>query len=360
MKRDPEIALVTGVANRVLARRLLSRWLEQNGTREARVLAEGLDDRGVDKLLASFPAKARARIRVLDGKAASMDLGLSGAEFTALAEEVTLIVHAGTNSRPGIDEDSAKRVNRESTREIIELASNAKSLSRIVLVSSVTVSGLRSGYVLEDELDLEAPPRNHAEKTLRAAERLLRRTKFPLVVLRPGLLVGDSKTGETDEDDSLLELVRFMLDEPPEMRLPIPVRGDVPVHLLPVDFAAEACAHLIEDERAVGKTLHVVDPDPLNAERVLELLARAVGRRFPRSILPTSLTSLLLRAPMGRVVPWPTAFLDQLATEVVYDDHNARALLAGSGLECPALETYVRAVVRAARDSEDDRGTAAR
>lgn len=355
MSKKQEIALVTGVTHRVIARRLLAHWLDRDASREARIVSEGLDEKRIAAMLEGFAPKHRARIRVLEGRASSMDLGLAGTEFRALAEEVTHILHAGTSSRPGIDEDSARRANKESTREVIELASNAKNLSRIVLVSSVTVSGLRSGYVLEDELETSHNPRNHAERTLRSAEHLLRRSKHPLIVLRPGILVGDARTGETDDDDSLLELVRFMLDEPPEMRLPIPVRGDVPVHLLPVDFAAQACAHLIEDDRALGRTLHVVDPDPLNAERVLELLARAVGRRFPRSLLPTALTSLLLRAPMGRVVPWPTAFLDQLATEVVYDDHNARSLLAGSGLECPALETYVRAVVRAAKDGDEDR-----
>lgn len=354
-----EIALVTGAVDRVLARGMLERWLLRREGREARVLAEGLDERRVAAVLERLPAKARARVTVLEGRASSMDLGLSGAEFRALAGEVTHILHAGTTSRPGVDADTARRANRDATREVVELADNAPRLARVVLVSSATVSGMRSGYVLEDELDASVPARNHAEKTLREAERLLRRSKHPLIVLRPGILVGDARTGETDDDDALLELVRFMLEEPPEMRLPIPIRGDVPVHLLPADFAAAACAHLADDDRALGKTLHVVDPDPLNAERVLELVARAVGRRFPRSLLPTSLTSLLLRAPVGRVVPWPTAFLDQLATEVVYDDHHARALLAGSGLECPALESYVRALVRVAREGDDDRDRAA-
>ncbi len=353
MKRDPDIALVTGVTDRVLARQMLARWLEKDGTREARVLTEGADEKRVTSLLAGFTPKVRGRVRFLEGRAASMDLGLAGKEFTALAAEVTHILHAGTTSRPGVSEDEARHANKDATREVIELATLAPNLVSVVLISSATVSGLRSGYVLEEELEVRHAARNHAERTLRDAERLLRRAKLPVVILRPGILVGDARTGESDEEDALLELVRFMLDEPPEMRLPIPVRGDLPVHLLPVDFAAAACAHLAEDPRAIGRTLHVVDPDPLNAERVLELVARAVGRRFPRSLLPTALTSLLLRAPMGRVVPWPTSFLDQLATEVVYDDHHARAMLAGTGLECPALESYVRSIVRAARESDD-------
>jgi hypothetical protein len=48
----------------------------------------------------------------------------------------------------------------------------------------------------------------------------------------------------------------------------------------------------------------------------------------------------------------PSPFLDQLETEVVYDDHHARALLAGSGLTCPAFEDYVTTLVRFAREQQ--------
>jgi hypothetical protein len=45
------------------------------------------------------------------------------------------------------------------------------------------------------------------------------------------------------------------------------------------------------------------------------------------------------------------AFLDQLKTDVIYDDRNARELLTGTGVLCPDLESYVDTMVaRAQRD----------
>ena len=45
------------------------------------------------------------------------------------------------------------------------------------------------------------------------------------------------------------------------------------------------------------------------------------------------------------------AFLDHLKTDVIYDDRNTRELLAGAGISCPALESYVDSMVARARQA---------
>jgi hypothetical protein len=59
-----------------------------------------------------------------------------------------------------------------------------------------------------------------------------------------------------------------------------------------------------------------------------------------------------MRAPgLQRFQNTTRAFLDHLKTDVIYDDRNARELLAGTGIQCPELESYVDAMVaRAQRD----------
>jgi hypothetical protein len=57
-----------------------------------------------------------------------------------------------------------------------------------------------------------------------------------------------------------------------------------------------------------------------------------------------------MRAPgMQRFRNTTRAFLDQLKTDVIYDDRNAREALAGSGILCPALESYVDTMVARAK-----------
>jgi hypothetical protein len=65
-----------------------------------------------------------------------------------------------------------------------------------------------------------------------------------------------------------------------------------------------------------------------------------------------NLATALMRAPgLQRFRSTTRAFLDQLKTDVIYDDRNTRELLAGTGILCPDLESYVDTMVaRAQRD----------
>jgi hypothetical protein len=101
------------------------------------------------------------------------------------------------------------------------------------------------------------------------------------------------------------------------------------------------------DPRARGRTFHLVDPQPLPARRVFELVARAGGRRGPRGSIPANIAKALLRAPgLDRIAKSPRAFLETLTTSVSYDARNTEELLAELGVPgCPPLESYVEKLV---------------
>ncbi|MDH3655420.1 MAG: hypothetical protein OEN21_14210 [Myxococcales bacterium] len=60
-----------------------------------------------------------------------------------------------------------------------------------------------------------------------------------------------------------------------------------------------------------------------------------------------------MRAPgTQRLANTTRAFLDHLKTDVIYDDRNTRELLAGTGISCLDLGSYVDVMVaRAQQDS---------
>jgi hypothetical protein len=96
----------------------------------------------------------------------------------------------------------------------------------------------------------------------------------------------------------------------------------------------------------VGKTFHLVDPAPLSARRVFELVALAGGRRMPRGFIPANLTKALLRTPgLERFAKSPRALLETLGTDVTYDHANADEILEGSEIRCPPFESYVDRLV---------------
>lgn len=347
MSRD-DLVLLTGYPS-LVARAVCAELLSSDpATRVTAIvrrkfLAEARESRE------HMPAERRKRLRFLEGDAAAIDLGLSGAEWKALARDVTRIQHCAQVTYLGVDRRTAEHLNVDGTMEILELARACDALECLVLHSTAQVSGNRRGVVLEDELEAGQGFRSVVEETKARAEKLARAAmdQLPIVVVRPSTIVGDSKTGEVDRFDGPYLLVLLVVTSPPELALPLPGRGDEPLNLVPIDWVARASVALGRAPEAIGKTFHLVDPDPPSARRVFELVARAGGRRGPRGSIPASLAKALLRAPgLDRIAKSPRAFLETLTTPVTYDTRNTSALLPGLGVEpCPAFESYVDRLV---------------
>lgn len=358
MSPSGKVALVTGFPTSFLARRVLRRLLTEDPRLQVRCVVLQKYAEAARAEIEKLDARARARVTVLEGDTAAMDLGLSGAELNALAAEIDVIHHCAAITYLGVEDAVAEQVNVGGAREVLELADAAVHLERLVLWSTALVSGGRRGYVLEDELDAPTGFRNAIEETRFRAERLVRRasTRIPTTILRPSIVVGDSATGEIDRFEGPYLLVLLMLSSPVDLRMPMPGRGDTPLNLVPVDYVVEAGCTIAADVRSVGRTFHLVDPRPHTARRVFELIARAAGRPVPRGFVPTNLATALLRTPgLEKFAHIPRAFLEQLATEVVYDDRNTREILAGRGIECPPFESYVDTLVQYVREQQQER-----
>jgi thioester reductase-like protein len=363
-----EVVLLTGFPS-FYARRICEGLLDGTRTFVHAVVPGELAEEAGDALDV-LPLEQRSRVNLLEGDAASMDLGLSGAEWKSLAAEVDRIHHAAHVAYLGVERKTAERVNVGGTREIVELARACDGLKALVCHSTAHVSGDRRGVVLEEDLDKGQAFRSAVEETRALAEKLVRAAMapnghgraIPAVVLRPSVIVGDSQTGEVDRFDGVYLLILLIVTSPPDFALPLPGRGDAPLDIVPIDYVARAATVIGKDPRAVGRTVHLVDPAPLTVKRVFELVAAAGGRRAPRGFIPANLTKALLRTPgLERFAKSPRALLDTLATPVTYDGTNAAELLAGTDLRCPPFESYVERLVdyvkvrlreRRARDEE--------
>jgi thioester reductase-like protein len=347
-----EVVLLTGFPS-FRGRRMCEEILREDGPR-AFVHAVVHPKLAADAAAAldALPLDARRRVHVIEGDAAAMDLGLSGAELRGLGREVDRIHHCVQVSYLGADRATAEHVNVGAAREVIEVARVCEHLKCLVVHSSASVSGDRSGVVREDDLDRGQHFRNPIEETLAEAERIYRRAMVakkkpvPIAVLRPSIVVGDSMHGDVDRLEGPYLLILLMLTAPPDFAMPIPGRADVPINVVPVDFVTKAAAHIGRDPRAPGRTFHLVDPHPLPSHKLVELVARAGGRRVPTGFVPANLARALLRAPgIERIAKSPRAFLEAMVVPVTYDHTNADELLQNTGITCPPLETYVDRLV---------------
>jgi dephospho-CoA kinase len=341
---DGEIALVTGFPA-FTARRMIARLLAGDPpVDKVFVLAQ-------ERFAADAAALVRgdARAEVLVGDVCAMDLGLSSIEYRALVKEVTWIHHLAGIYFMGTDDDTARRVNVGGTRAILELARDAARLERVVHWSTAMVSGDRRGTIYEEDLDAGQKFHNTYERTKYESELLARAAtrRLPITIVRPGVIVGDSRTGEIDKLDGPYYLMVLIATNQSSLRLPILGRGDAPLHLVPIDYVVEAAWHVARAPDAAGKTFHLVDPNPMTARAVFEGVAEHANTEKPRGHIPRPLARAVLRTPgLARLGKGPLAFLDMLDHAVHYDQTNTARALAGTTVRCPELADYLPVLVR--------------
>jgi thioester reductase-like protein len=283
------------------------------------------------------------------GDVVLMDLGLSGPEVRKLLRDVEIIYHLASIPPRSHRAQQLQQINVDGTRSIVELALGADRLKRFVFLSTAFVSGDRRGVVLEEELERGQSFRTSFERTKYEAERKVRRASadMPVSIFRPSLVVGDTRTGQFDTKDDPYHMMLAFLNVPFDIPIPLPGRGDYPLHLVPVDYVVRAMAHISRDPRGVGRTFHLTDPNPLPAARVLDLIADAANRKRPRGSIPAGVAKRLLKIPglSNRAGAPPSSVVDWFNQLVIYNTTNTLELLSGTDLRCPPFESYVANLV---------------
>ncbi len=285
-----------------------------------------------------------ARVEIISGDIVDMHLGLAGPEYQGLVDETTHIFHLAAISYLGMPHDAAHKVNVDGTRAVLELGRECKSLERFVHFSTCYVSGDRIGVIAEDELEQGQGFRNAYEETKYEAERLVNRARkhFPVTIIRPSTVVGDSETGEIDRFEGPYYLGMLLVLSPLVLPLPLPGNGVAPLNVVPVDFVVEATWVLAQKPEASGKTVHLVDPNPMSARRVYELIAERANKKLPRFSLSARAADLFLRIPGVEKLTRPQRAAIQYVNHLVlYNCHTALELLDGTGVRCPPLQTYL-------------------
>ena len=345
-------ALVTGFPG-FIGRRLVRRLLDDHPDLRVVCLVEA---RMADT--ARGVASGEDRVEVLTGDIAQRRLALSGAEWDRLTGEVTHVFHLAAIYDLAVPVEVAQKVNVEGTGNVLEFCLAAKGLERHAYVSTAYVAGDRHGVVYEHELVMGQGWKNHYEATKFQAEVWVRETlgRVPTTILRPAIVVGDSRTGETDKFDGPYYILRTISAM---ARLGRPVaqfgKADATFNVVPVDFVVGAIATAAFDPACEGETLHLVDPDPVPSRELVALLSREYGGRDPQWRVAPKLAAASLR-----VKPVKQAFGGTPKESIVYLNHavhfdtrRAVDLLTPHGLKPPPFASYVEPMVGYFKANED-------
>lgn len=289
-----------------------------------------------------------SNFRILEGDITRPDLGLSTPDLLMARDETTILFHLAAIYDLAVTRDTAMRVNVEGTRSVNRFAQGLSRLQRYHYVSTCYVAGLRQGRILETELKHEAGFRNYYEETKYLAEVEVDALKaeLPITIHRPSVVCGDSHTGETAKYDGIYYLIIYLLKAPRLLsRFNIGNR-EVSLNLVPVDFVVEGMTALAQDERAVGKTVQLADPNPLTTQELCDNIARVLTGHGSAIRIPPPLVRMSLNLPLSpRITGLPYSGVPYFFLDQTYDSTQARELLESHGVRCPSFPAYVKALV---------------
>ncbi|MEX2108443.1 MAG: SDR family oxidoreductase [Solirubrobacterales bacterium] len=346
---------VTG-ATGFIGRNLVERLLQREGTVYALVRA---GSRGrLEELRTAWGADG-ARIVPIAGDLSQPGLGVSEEDMLTLRGEVDHFFHLAAIYDMGAKAEAQEVANVEGTRHAVELA-GAIEAGCFHQISSIAAAGLYKGVWREDMFEEAENLDVHPYfRTKHESERVVREEcGRPWRVYRPGVVVGDSRTGEIDKVDGpyyVFKLLQQMRRVLPGWLPAVGVEGGE-INIVPVDYVADAIDHIAHQPGLDGQAFHLTDPNPKTAGEMINLFAKVADA--PQAALrlgsdvtdpATNLvrTGLRLFPPAKRVanaalgqLGIPPGMLTYVNYPTSFDSTEAQRALQGSGIEVPPLESY--------------------
>lgn len=227
---------------------------------------------------------------VLEGNITEPDLGLDARGMRWVAENCDTLMHnaASLEFVSTSPESEPWRSNVRGTRYMLDLCRNAR-IRKLHHVSTAYVCGLRTGRILESELDVGQQMSNDYEQSKVLAEKMVRSADFidELTVYRPAIIFGDSKTGHTTTFHGFYAPLQAVYtiashQEPNETGLvSSPSRfattGHETKNLVPVDWVSAVMSHVFTNPQHHGKTYHLTPRHPITIRLLADILEEIGG-----------------------------------------------------------------------------------
>ncbi len=204
--------------------------------------------------------KATEKIKAISGDITMPKLGMSKSDIEKVSNSVNQILHTAASVDFGLPIKASREINVEGTRKVIELAEACMkrgSLKRFDYVSTAFVGGIKKGEFTEDDLVCGQSFANAYEQSKYEAELLLNKykTKFPITIYRPSVVVGDSRTGYTTHFNVIYWPIRMLAKG--YMRFIIPHSPRSKIDIVPVDFVTDSIVALMQSKDSLGETFHL-------------------------------------------------------------------------------------------------------
>jgi len=301
---------------------------------------------------------AAKKIVPVSGDLTKPFLGISPARRKELEGKIDHVFHLAAIYDLKADAASQDAVNINGTRNAVRFAEAVKA-KRFHHVSSIAAAGLYPGTFTEDMFEEAVGLDNPYFRTKHDSEGLVRhKCKIPWRIYRPGIVVGDSTTGEIDKIDGpyyFFKLIQKMRRVLPAWMPTVGLEGGR-LNIVPVDFVVKAMDHIAHQPRQDGKCFHLTDPKPLRIGNVLNLFAEAahapqmsmrIDARLFNLIPGVVKQGLMMLPPVRRIyrevlkdLGMPADVLTFINYPTKFDSRETQKQLKGTGIMVPRLDDY--------------------
>ncbi|KAF5627067.1 AM-toxin synthetase (AMT) [Fusarium sp. NRRL 52700] len=295
------------------------------------------------------------KIIVLPGDVTSQDLGLGSAKFDWLANWSSAIFHLAAKINFCDSYHEHYDTNILGTRNMLRLAARGRRKA-FHYVSSIDTWG-QTGYFLGTKRVLEDEPLGPHIQGVRydvgysqsqwTAEGMVRRMRdrgFPIIIYRPGFIIGHSITGASNPNDLVSRLIASCI------KLGAWLKIDLDPAFITVDYVVKAILHISRSTKNIGKSYCLVAPqieESVSVNKTCSLICQA-GYRVELTNYPDWIAQLsekmLPDDPLAPVMPLLEekvlgnfTRLEVSQHSPIYDSRNAIKALTGSGIHYVAL-----------------------
>jgi len=238
---------------------------------------------------------AGSNVRVVPGDITKPYFGLTSREFEDLARRTEYVVHSAAITNFSLPEKLVFEANVEGTRNVLELAARAEA----------PICHISTAFAYSDHYASGSYQPLAYELSKLESERIVRASGLPYVIVRPSVVVGDSRTGAMAHFQGF----HLLMDMSVRGTLPVPAAAGALVDFVPQDVVAAVVAALIARRDISGEYWVTAGEQALSLERIATLWAEHMGRatgtvfKRPRFVDPDVVERLVVPVLLPALSP---------------------------------------------------------
>ena len=252
-------------------------------------------------------------ITFLNGDIEKTDLLTNLSSAGEVLCEIECVVHLAAVYELDVSFQDAYMKNVIGTQNVLKFLGRLANLKYFHFFSTYAVNQVLKGNILENDLIKENSHfyDNYA-KSKNLSEHLVRKKvskTYQTIIHRPGIIVGNSKTGQRDNDNGPYYFFDFIqnLKKLPLVRdklkyLPLPVQKASTMPVVPVDVLVDWSTHIILNPKDRELSVyHLIPKTPISTKEFLEQSMKCLS--LPLEIICVPKTKIF--APLFRLLSIP-------------------------------------------------------